>query len=156
MRLTEIQETFTGAVPAAHANGPDADRCRHLHLPGPRKFDVDAVARGRMPDLGRACDRSLAGSSADDPERDDNTAIDTARLQTVGYHGQGWWRYVLPGLGLLDWAKFLRQARFARHHDVISVEHEDAEFGWPRGNLDLCKDGETQALRYLERTLATL
>ena len=109
-----------------------------------------------LPDLGRACDRSLAGSSADDPERDDNTAIDTARLQTVGYHGQGWWRYVLPGLGLLDWAKFPRQARCARHHDVISVEHEDAEFGWPRGNLDLCKDGETQALRYLERTLATL
>ena len=79
-----------------------------------------------------------------------DTNIDTARLQQVGYHGAGWWRYVLPGRGLLDWPKFIRQARAAGFDDVISVEHEDADFGWPGKDLEARKDGEKRALVYLK------
>jgi sugar phosphate isomerase/epimerase len=85
-----------------------------------------------------------------------DTAINPARLQQVGYHGQGWWRYVLPGLGMLDWTKFLRQARDAGYDGVVSVEHEDAEFGWPGKSLDSRKEGERRALAYLRETLAGL
>lgn len=83
-----------------------------------------------------------------------DTVIDPARLQAVGYHGQGWWRYALPGLGALDWTKFLRQARAAGYDSVISVEHEDGEFGWPGKDLDARKEGERRALAYLKRMLA--
>lgn len=55
-----------------------------------------------------------------------DTVIDAGRLQAVGYHGAGWWRYALPGRGRLDWPKFIRQARAFGFDDVISIEHEDA------------------------------
>lgn len=83
-----------------------------------------------------------------------DTSIDSARLQQVGYSGQGWWRYVLPGLGLLDWTRFLRQARDAGYDGVVSVEHEDAEFGWPGKSLESREEGERRALAYLRETLA--
>jgi sugar phosphate isomerase/epimerase len=85
-----------------------------------------------------------------------DTVIDTARLQQVGYHGEGWWRYALPGLGMLDWTKFLRQARAAGYDGIVSVEHEDAEFGWPGKSRDLRLEGERRALAYLRRTIAAL
>src|SRR5205085_2701882 len=49
-----------------------------------------------------------------------DTSIDAARLQEVGYHGAGWWRYRLPGSGLLDWSKFLRQAKASGFDGTIS------------------------------------
>ena len=85
-----------------------------------------------------------------------DTAINSARLQQVGYHGQGWWRYVLPGRGMLDWTRFLRQARAAGYNGIVSVEHEDAEFGWPGKSLDSRQEGERRALAYLKETLAAL
>jgi sugar phosphate isomerase/epimerase len=85
-----------------------------------------------------------------------DTAIDSAKLQRVGYHGKGWWRYVLPGKGLLDWTRFLQQARAQGFDDVISIEHEDADFGWPGGDLEARKAGERQALAFLRKTLAEL
>ncbi len=85
-----------------------------------------------------------------------DTAIDSARLQQVGYPGQGWWRYVLPGMGMLDWTRFLRQASDAGYDGIVSVEHEDAEFGWPGKSLESRKEGERRALAYLKQTLAAL
>jgi sugar phosphate isomerase/epimerase len=78
-----------------------------------------------------------------------DASIDAARLQEVGYHGQGWWRYRLPGRGLLDWRKFLAHAKASGFNGVVSVEHEDADFGWPRQDLGLRKRGEEEALRHL-------
>ena len=52
--------------------------------------------------------------------------------------------------------EFLRQARAAGYDGIVSVEHEDAEFGWPGMSLDLRKDGELRALAYLRQTLAAL
>jgi sugar phosphate isomerase/epimerase len=82
-----------------------------------------------------------------------DTSIDQQRLQAVGYHGTGWWRYRLPGKGLLDWSRFLKQAQATGFDGTISVEHEDADFGWPRRDLDARKDGEAQALAFLRRQL---
>ena len=79
--------------------------------------------------------------------------IDTAALQQAGYRGQGWWRYVLPGRGLLDWRKFLAAARSGGFDDVISIEHEDADFGWPRKDLEARKEGERTALSFLSNAL---
>lgn len=85
-----------------------------------------------------------------------DTLIDAARLQAVGYHGEGWWRYVLPGLGLLDWPKFLRQARSFGFDDVISIEHEDAAFGWPGKDLAARYEGERKGLAFLRKTIGAL
>jgi sugar phosphate isomerase/epimerase len=82
-----------------------------------------------------------------------DTSIDAERLQAVGYHGAGWWRYRLPGTGLLDWPKFLAQARGFGFDGVISIEHEDSDFGWPRKDLDARKLGERKALHFLRTTL---
>jgi sugar phosphate isomerase/epimerase len=78
-----------------------------------------------------------------------DASIDASRLQDVGYHGAGWWRYRLPGKGLLDWTKFLAHARSAGFDGSISVEHEDADFGWPSGDVGLRQRGEALALQTL-------
>jgi sugar phosphate isomerase/epimerase len=83
-----------------------------------------------------------------------DTSIDPKRLHEVGYYGEGWWRYTLPGSGQLDWPKFLRQARSAGYDDVISIEHEDAEFGWPGKDLDARREGERRALAHLRSALS--
>ncbi len=83
-----------------------------------------------------------------------DTLIDTAALQSAGYYGPRWWRYVLPGRGLLDWRKFLAVARSGGFDDVISIEHEDADFGWPGKDLAARKEGERLALTHLRGALA--
>ena len=85
-----------------------------------------------------------------------DTSIDQARLQAVGYHGAGWWRYRLPGSGLLDWKKFLRQAKASGFDGTISIEHEDSDFGWPGKDLAARKQGERQGLKFLRETLGAL
>ena len=82
-----------------------------------------------------------------------DASIDAPRLQEVGYHGAGWWRYRLPGRGLLDWRKFLAHAKASGFDGVVSVEHEDADFGWPARDLALRKKGEEEALRHLREAL---
>ena len=85
-----------------------------------------------------------------------DTAIDPVVQQAVGYHGKGWWQYKLPGLGLLDWTKFLRQARSYGFDGTISIEHEDAAYGWPGKDLEARKEGERVGLSYLRNTLNKL
>ncbi|MGR9354702.1 sugar phosphate isomerase/epimerase family protein [Rhizobium leguminosarum] len=85
-----------------------------------------------------------------------DTAIDPERLQAVGYHGKGWWQYKLPGLGLIDWPRFLRQARGAGFDGTLSIEHEDAAYGWPGKDLAARKDGERLGLDYLRNVLSGL
>ncbi|NKK70289.1 TIM barrel protein [Rhizobium leguminosarum bv. viciae] len=85
-----------------------------------------------------------------------DTAIDRKGLQAVGYHGKGWWQYKLPGLGLIDWPRFLRQARRAGFAGTLSIEHEDAAYGWPGKDLAARKDGERLGLDYLRNVLSGL
>jgi sugar phosphate isomerase/epimerase len=46
-------------------------------------------------------------------------------LQKVGIHGQGWWRYRIPGQGLIDWPKFITVLLQAGFRGGFAVEHED-------------------------------
>jgi sugar phosphate isomerase/epimerase len=85
-----------------------------------------------------------------------DTAIDPAMQQAVGYHGKGWWQYKLPGKGLLDWSRFLRQAKSHGFDGTLSIEHEDAAYGWPGKDLAARKEGERQGLAYLRGVLAAL
>jgi sugar phosphate isomerase/epimerase len=82
-----------------------------------------------------------------------DTSIDAARLQAVGYHDRSWWRYRLPGKGLLDWPRFLSAAKRSGFDGTISIEHEDRDFGWPRQDLAARKEGERVALDFLRRML---
>jgi sugar phosphate isomerase/epimerase len=80
-----------------------------------------------------------------------DTSIDAARLQAVGYYGAGWWRYRLPGDGILDWAKFLGMAKSSEFDGSISIEHEDSDYGWPRKDLNARKEGARRALAFLRK-----
>lgn len=51
--------------------------------------------------------------------------IDEARLGRVGVHGRGWWRFVVPGLGEIDWPALFRHLRLVGYAGDISFEHED-------------------------------
>jgi sugar phosphate isomerase/epimerase len=82
-----------------------------------------------------------------------DSSIDEARLQAVGYYGAGWWRYRLPGTGLLDWPHFLRLVRESGFDGTIAVEHEDFDFGWPRRDLEARKEGERKSLAFLRQAL---
>ena len=84
-----------------------------------------------------------------------DTSIDQKRLQEVGYHGAGWWRYRLPGSGLLDWPKFLRQAKNYGFDGTISIEHEDSDYGWPRKDFEARKEGERKGLKFLRGVLSS-
>jgi len=52
--------------------------------------------------------------------------------------GMGWQVPRLPGLGDVDWAKFIAALTAARYDYVVSIEHEDRAF---EGNEDLVKRG---------------
>lgn len=55
----------------------------------------------------------------------------------VGVYGGGWWRYVIPGFGNIDWGEFVCHLRQAGYDGVLSIEHEDGsqtrEDGFIRG-----------------------
>jgi len=51
--------------------------------------------------------------------------IDQARLGRVGVHGRGWWRFVVPGLGEVDWPGLFRNLRLVGYAGDMSFEHED-------------------------------
>jgi sugar phosphate isomerase/epimerase len=42
--------------------------------------------------------------------------------------GEDWWRYCIPGDGLVDWAKVVARLTEARFDGIISVELEDARY----------------------------
>ena len=39
----------------------------------------------------------------------------------------GWWRYRIPGLGQIDFARYVETLREGGYDGVLSVEHEDTE-----------------------------
>src|SRR5579863_1258838 len=87
-----------------------------------------------------------------------DTEIIQPVLQQVGIHGQGWWRYRIPGQGRIDWPKFITVLLQIRFSGGIAVEHEDQFWDVPRtANLpdfpQQRKDGFVLARRFLERYL---
>ena len=79
-------------------------------------------------------------------------------LQKVGIHGNGWWRYRIPGQGLIDWPKFITVLLQAHFSGGVIVEHEDPF--WDERSSDGAsdfpqarKDGFILASRFLRMYL---
>ena len=70
-----------------------------------------------------------------------DVSVDLAKLKRVGYNGDGWWRYTLPGYGRLLWGDFITTLRRIGYDDVLSIEHEDDAFP--------AEEGFVKAARYL-------
>lgn len=54
-----------------------------------------------------------------------DVAVNESKLKRVGFGGDGWWRYVLPGYGRIRWGEFITTLRHIGYNDVLSIEHED-------------------------------
>jgi sugar phosphate isomerase/epimerase len=87
-----------------------------------------------------------------------DTEITQPVLQQVGIAGQGWWRYRIPGQGIVNRPAFLTVLLQIRFNGGIAVEHEDQFWDVPR-TADLPnfpqqrKDGFVLARRFLEQYL---
>lgn len=59
--------------------------------------------------------------------------INAAKLAYVGNQESGWWRYVIPGFGLIDWGVYCARLRRNGYNGVLSIEHEDSALGREEG-----------------------
>jgi sugar phosphate isomerase/epimerase len=87
-----------------------------------------------------------------------DTEIVEPVLQEVGIQGKGWWRYRIPGQGLIDWPKFINVLLQAGYAGGIAVEHEDPFWDEPPSNNSpdfpqARKDGFILAARFLRMFL---
>jgi sugar phosphate isomerase/epimerase len=85
-----------------------------------------------------------------------DTEIIQPVLQKVGIHGEGWWRYRIPGQGLIDWPKFITVLLQAGFRGGMAVEHEDAFWDAPPSDNapefpQARKDGFILAARFLRQ-----
>ncbi len=55
------------------------------------------------------------------------------RLRRLGSRSDGWWRYVIPGLGRIPWGEYLVALRRIGYNGVLSIEHEDDAVGREEG-----------------------
>ncbi len=87
-----------------------------------------------------------------------DTEIIEPVLQQVGIGGDGWWRYRIPGQGIIDWPRYLNVLLQARFAGGIAVEHEDPFWDQPHGDdgpelAPARKDGFILAARFLRQFL---
>lgn len=70
-----------------------------------------------------------------------DTLVNRAKRASVGIYAEGWWRYVIPGFGNLNWGEYVSHLRMHGYDGVLSIEHEDEtqtrEEGFMRGALFL-------------------
>lgn len=57
-----------------------------------------------------------------------DTVILTERLRQQGVLGNSWWRYCVPGMGEVNWAKLVAALRSVGYDYVIAVENEDEAY----------------------------
>jgi len=57
-----------------------------------------------------------------------DTLIDQAKRAHAGIYAEGWWRYVIPGYGCINWGEYIGHLRRIGYDGVLSIEHEDASF----------------------------
>lgn len=87
-----------------------------------------------------------------------DTEIIQPILAQVGIHGNGWWRYRIPGQGQVDWPNFITVLLQAGFRGGMAVEHEDQFWDAPQGDSgpDMAqerKDGFILAARFLRQYL---
>ena len=62
-----------------------------------------------------------------------DTEVSQHCLRRLGCLASGWWRYVIPGYGEIDWGVYIARLRRAGYNGVLSIEHEDSAFGAEEG-----------------------
>ncbi len=71
----------------------------------------------------------------------------------TGVSSSGWWRYRLPGFGVVNWAKYVDALHQIGYDAVLSVEHEDDLWGW-KSDIALAKRGLVLTQQILAPLLA--
>jgi len=64
-----------------------------------------------------------------------DTEVRWERVRYIGNQDGGWWRYVIPGFGGIDWGQYIGRLKSVGYNGVLSLEHEDAAFGREEGFL---------------------
>jgi sugar phosphate isomerase/epimerase len=75
-----------------------------------------------------------------------DTEIFKDKLMKNSILGRGWWRYRMPGLGEIDWKKFITTLKDNGYDGVLSIEHEDPVW---YGDEDKVKRGLIFSRKYL-------
>ena len=99
-----------------------ADRVRHVHLKDTERIDENLYECG------------ILGPTFE---------------SRYGF-GEGWWRYTIPGEGVVDWQLVIRRLEDAGYEGVLSVELEDHYF-WR--TADLQKEGLLRSKEFVEQIL---
>ncbi len=68
-------------------------------------------------------------------------------------NGRGWWRFTLPGFGVVDWGRYVGGLREVGYDGVLSVEHEDDAWGW-RDDVPRTLEGLKVAAKHLGQFIA--
>ncbi|MGC8890812.1 MAG: sugar phosphate isomerase/epimerase family protein [bacterium] len=79
-----------------------------------------------------------------------DTEILKDKLSSAGIYGENWWRYRIPGRGLVDWGKLIDTLLQVGYDGVISIEHEDPVW---EGTEEKVKRGLLLGKRHLEQFL---
>ncbi|MFA6108602.1 MAG: sugar phosphate isomerase/epimerase [Candidatus Latescibacterota bacterium] len=62
-----------------------------------------------------------------------DTEVKQHVLRHVGCLESGWWRYVIPGFGEIDWGVYIERLYGIGYTGVLSIEHEDGRQGREEG-----------------------
>ncbi|MFD2422653.1 hypothetical protein [Amycolatopsis pigmentata] len=86
------------------------------------------------------------------PEKRDRWGIHGPAQARENAWGMGWWRYRVPGLGHVDWARLIDRLYEHGYRGVVSVEPEDPVWGGTEENV---LTGLSAARRTLTRHVMT-
>ena len=83
------------------------------------------------------------------PEASYRYGIYGAQLEENQRGRSGWFRYRLPGYGVIDWAAYVSALVEAGYDGLLSIEHEDHVYGW-LDDPERAKRGLVAGLRFLQ------
>ena len=79
-----------------------------------------------------------------------DTQIVEERCERDGILSRGWWRYRIPGMGEIDWGRFISVLGEHGYEGVLSIEHEDPVW---HGDVAKSKQGLLLGRRHLAQFL---
>lgn len=78
-----------------------------------------------------------------------DTIIDQAILKRTGILSNfDWWRYCIPGTGLLDWQRLIHELKKIGYNGTISIEHEDMQY---ENSLEKVEEGIIKAKNHIKK-----